>query len=127
LLNNFKLKFKSLLLSTQFWAVAMAYNDFMFEKSMEKLRKLSNDAANWLLDSERPKTMWARHTIDHECRSDHVTNNVSESFNSWLGNDRKKTIVSMFESITCRLMARFQQRYEKGVVLRMLSHLKLER
>ena len=114
LLSNFKLKFRTLLLSTHFWNVAMAYNEFMFNKSMEKLRKVNNEAANWLLDSERPKSMWARHTIDPECKSDHVTNNVSESFNNWLGNDRKKTILSMVDSITCRLMARFQKRYEEG-------------
>ncbi|XP_058776102.1 uncharacterized protein LOC131650408 [Vicia villosa] len=114
LLNNFKLKFRTLLLSTQFWTVAMAYNEFMFEKAMEKLKNISVEAANWMLDRERPKNMWARHTIDSVCKSDHVTNNVTESFNSWLGDDRKKTILSMIESITCRLMARFQKIYEKG-------------
>ncbi|XP_058747011.1 uncharacterized protein LOC131620001 [Vicia villosa] len=114
LLNNFKLKFRTLLLSTQFWAVAMAYNEFMFEKAMEKLKNISVEAANWMLDRERPKNMCARHTIDSECKSDHVTNSVTESFNSWLGDDKKKTILSMIESITCRLMARFQKRYEKG-------------
>jgi len=92
----------------------MAYNEFMFEKAMEKLKNISVEAANWMLDPERPKSMWARYTIDSECKSDHVTNNVTESFNSWLGDDRKKTILSMIESITCRLMARFQKRYEKG-------------
>ncbi|KAK2421674.1 MuDR family transposase [Trifolium repens] len=85
-------KFKTLLLSTQFWVVAMAYNEFLFDKAMDKLRKVSNEAANWLLDPERPKSMWA----------------------NWLGDDRKKTILSMVESITCRLMARFQTRFEKG-------------
>ncbi|KAJ1424167.1 Zinc finger, SWIM-type [Sesbania bispinosa] len=114
LLNNFKLNFRTLILSTQFWAVAMAFNEFVFEKALDKLRKMSNEAANWLLDPERPKSMWARHTIAPECKSDHVTNNVCESFNSWLGDDRKKTILSMLESITCRLMGRFQRRYEKG-------------
>ncbi|XP_045819551.1 uncharacterized protein LOC123912991 isoform X2 [Trifolium pratense] len=92
----------------------MAYNEFLFDKAMDKLTKVSNEAVNWLLDPERPKSMCARHTIDSECKSDHVTNNVSESFNSWLSDDRKKTILSMIESITCRLMARFQTRFEKA-------------
>jgi thioredoxin-related protein len=92
----------------------MAYNEFMFEKAMDKVRKVSNEAANWLLYPERPKCMWARHTIDSECKLDHVTNNVTESFKSWLGNVRKKTILSMVESITCRFVGRFQKRYEKG-------------
>jgi hypothetical protein len=37
----------------------MAYNEFLFDKAMDKLRKVSNEAANWLLDPERPKSMWA--------------------------------------------------------------------
>ncbi|XP_057444251.1 uncharacterized protein LOC130736432 [Lotus japonicus] len=92
----------------------MAYNEFIYEKAMDRLRKLNIEAANWLLDPERPKSMWARHTIDPDCKSDHVTNNIWEAFNSWLGDDRKKTILSMIESITCRLMSRFQRIYEKG-------------
>ncbi|XP_057423577.1 uncharacterized protein LOC130717381 [Lotus japonicus] len=114
LLNNFKLNFKTLLLNMQFWVAAMAYNEFMYEKAMDKLRKINIEAANWLLDPERPKNMWARHTIDPKCKSDHVTNNICETFNSWLGDDTEKTILSMIESITCRLMGRFQRRYERG-------------
>ncbi|XP_057444916.1 uncharacterized protein LOC130737170 [Lotus japonicus] len=72
LLNNFKLKFKTLLLSTQFWVVAMAYNEFIYGKAMDKLRKLNIEAANWLLDPKRPKSMRARHTIDPDCKSDHI-------------------------------------------------------
>lgn len=103
LLNNCKLNFTMLLLCTQFWALAMAYNEFMFERAMYKLRKVSNEAANWcefmfekaiiklrkvsndtanwLLDPERPKIMWARRAIDSKskCKSDDVTNNVTES------------------------------------------------
>ena len=39
---------------------------------------------------------------------------MSESFNSWVGDDRKKTVLSLVESLTIRLMARFHKRYEKG-------------
>ncbi|KAJ1401847.1 Zinc finger, SWIM-type [Sesbania bispinosa] len=127
LLNNFKLNFRTLLLSTQFWVVAMAYNEFVFEKAMDKLKQMSCEAANWLLDPERPKSMWARHTIDPECKSDHVTNNVCESFNSWVGDDRKKTILPMLESITCRLMSRFQRRYEKGCGLENITTPKIRK
>lgn len=58
---------------------------FMLEKAIIKLRKVSNGAANWLLDHERPKIIWARHTIGSKCKSDDVTNNVTESFYSWVG------------------------------------------
>lgn len=100
MLNHFKLNFKTLLLNTQFWIVAITYNESLFDKAMDKLIKVSNEAANWFLDSKRPKSMWERHTINIECKSDHVTSYVLESVNSWLGDDRKNTILSM----ACRLM-----------------------
>lgn len=62
----------------------MAYNEFMFEKAMEKLKNISVGATNWILDPERPKSIWVRYTIDYERKSGHVTNNVTKSFNSWL-------------------------------------------
>ncbi|WOK97553.1 hypothetical protein Cni_G06261 [Canna indica] len=58
--------------------------------------------------------MWARHIIDSRCKSDHITNNVTESFNHWVGDDRKKPIMVMVESLTCRIMGRLQRRFEKG-------------
>ncbi|KAF1896640.1 hypothetical protein Lal_00034339 [Lupinus albus] len=105
---------KSSILTTKFWAVAMAYNETMFNKAIASMRRIINEAVEWLLDADRPKSMWARHTIDPTCKSDHVTNNVCEVFNAWIVDDRKKTILSMMESIVCRLMGTFQRRYAKG-------------
>ncbi|WOL19959.1 hypothetical protein Cni_G28761 [Canna indica] len=81
---------------------------------MTQLRTIDSEAADWLLSPERPKEMWARHTIDSRCNSDHITNNVTESFNYWVGVDRKKSIMVMVESLTCRIMGRLQRRFEKG-------------
>lgn len=47
-LNNFKLKFNSLMLTSQFWACVMAYNEFMFEKVIGGMRKLSKEVVDWL-------------------------------------------------------------------------------
>jgi len=38
---------------------------------------------------------------------------VCEVFKAWLGDDRKKTILSMLQFIVCRLMVTFQKRYER--------------
>ena len=61
-----------------FWAYVMAYNEFMFDKAISALRKISNDATDWLLSEDRSKRMWARHTYDSSCKSNHVTNNACE-------------------------------------------------
>ncbi|XP_019427184.1 PREDICTED: uncharacterized protein LOC109335506 [Lupinus angustifolius] len=105
---------RSLILTTEFWAVAMAYNETMSNKAISTMRRINNDVVEWLLDANRPKSTWASHTIDPTCKSDHVTNNVCEVFNAWIVDDRKKTILSMMESIVCRLMRTFQRRFAKG-------------
>lgn len=115
LLNHFKMRFRSMLLTSHFWSCAMAYNEFMFDKAMTAMRKVSNEVADWLLCEERPKHTWARHTYHPLFKSDHVTNNVCEVFNSWLGDDRRKTILCMLESIVCRLMVIYQKRYQQSV------------
>ena len=92
----------------------MTHNEFLFEKGMERLRKHNNETTEWLLSAERPKIMWARHTIEPVFKSDHITNNMSKSFNSWVGDDRKKTVVSLVKSLITRLMERFHRRYKKG-------------
>ena len=97
-----------------YWTVAKAYNEFVFEKGLSQLRSIDENAIEWLLSTERPKEMWARHTCDPRCKSDHITNNVAESFNHWVGDDRKKPILGLVESLTTRIMGRFQRRYEKG-------------
>ncbi|KAF1886644.1 hypothetical protein Lal_00045877 [Lupinus albus] len=64
LLNNFKLRFKSSILTTEFWAVAMAYNETMFNKAIASMRRINNDAVEWLLDADRPKRREEFQVID---------------------------------------------------------------
>ncbi|WOK97503.1 hypothetical protein Cni_G06211 [Canna indica] len=107
--------------TTKYWTAAKAYNNFVFEKNMMQLRTTDSEAADWLLSPRRPIEMWARHTIDYGCKSDHITNNVTESFNHWVGDDRKKPIMSMVESLTCRIMVRLQRRFEKGSIFEFVT------
>lgn len=71
-----------LLLNEQSGAVAKAYNQFMFKKALGQIRKVSNDATEWLLTTERHKFMWASHSLDPLCKFDLITNYVAMSFNS---------------------------------------------
>lgn len=82
--------FKSLLFTSQFWACAMAYTEANFDKSLNALRKNNNEVADWLLAKDKPKPMWFRHTYHPLCRSDHVTNNISEVLKlGWVMIERK--------------------------------------
>ncbi|KAK4435368.1 hypothetical protein Salat_0700200 [Sesamum alatum] len=50
-------------------------------------------------------SMWARHAFDERVKNDHVTNNISESFNNWVGDIRSKPILTLLEGLRSKLIA----------------------
>ncbi|GFY99670.1 hypothetical protein Acr_13g0010700 [Actinidia rufa] len=107
-------RFPGLALRKQFWKAARAYTVREFNEALEFIKRLSNDAHAWL--QKLPPLSWSRHAFDGRVRSDHITKNMAESFNSWLGNLRGKPILTMLEGVRVKLMGRFQTRNQKGVV-----------
>ncbi|TXG69703.1 hypothetical protein EZV62_004638 [Acer yangbiense] len=47
---------------------------------------------------------WARHRVDTRIKSDHVTDNISECFNSWIKDDKDKSILTLMEIIRKKFM-----------------------
>ena len=94
----------------------MAYNEVLFNKEIEGLRKVNSEVADRLLFDDKPKCTWSIHTFDPLSKSIHVTNNVCEIFNSWVGADKSKTMLAMLESVIKRVMVIFQKMYAKVVV-----------
>ncbi|KAL7255743.1 hypothetical protein ACSBR1_009800 [Camellia fascicularis] len=85
LFNNFKSKFPSLKLRGSFWAAARAYTQKDYNIAMRQIEEVSRPAYKWLNDL-KPE-VWARLTFDPRVKSDHITSNMVESFNNWIGND----------------------------------------
>ncbi|KAL0289962.1 UNVERIFIED_CONTAM: hypothetical protein Sangu_2594100 [Sesamum angustifolium] len=70
-------------------------------------------AYEWLL--KIPAEMWSRHAFDPRIKNDHVTNNISESFNHWGGELRSKPILTLVDGLRAKLMSRLQKRKQKGI------------
>ncbi|KAH7856900.1 hypothetical protein Vadar_006704 [Vaccinium darrowii] len=113
LYNNFKAKFPGLLLRKKFWYAARAYNQRDLNEHMAAIKEINTEAHDHL--AKLSVSSWARHAFDERVRSDHITNNGTESFNNWLGPFRGKPILTMLEGIRCKVMSRIQTRYKKGV------------
>lgn len=86
LFANFKDKFPGLKLKNSFWAATRAYAVKDFNYAMATIKDTSTEAHDWLLTLL--VQMWARHTFDSRVRSDHIRNNLVESFTNWVGNSR---------------------------------------
>lgn len=84
-----------------------------YDQAMQAIKDLNNDAFIWL--QKVPVEGRSRHAFDGRIRSDHITNNMTESFNNWLGNLRSQPILTMLEGIRCKLMGKFQTRYQKAM------------
>ena len=96
-----------------FWIACKAYNEGKFNWAMNKLRDARPAAYRWLM--EIPLEMWDRHKFDRSLKNDHVTSNVAESFNAWIGEFRGKPVYECMDGIRAKLMVRMQEKKEEGL------------
>ncbi|XP_043710399.1 uncharacterized protein LOC122659342 [Telopea speciosissima] len=88
---------------------AQASSAWVYERAIEKMKDTNVEAHDWLL--RNPPSTWSRHAFDTGAKCDHVTNNMIESFNSWIGPMRNKTILSLIDDIRENLMIRLWKKY----------------
>ncbi|KAK9292713.1 hypothetical protein L1049_020692 [Liquidambar formosana] len=96
LYNNFKARFPGILLRDHFWDAARACNRQKFNESMDAMKTINIAAYNWLI--EIPVTQWSRYAFDAR----------------WVGELRSKPVLTMIDTIRCRLMSRTHKRYQTG-------------
>ncbi|XP_028074716.1 uncharacterized protein LOC114277095 [Camellia sinensis] len=113
LFNNFRDKFPGMILRKNFWKAARAWNQRAYDEAMQAIQGISKEAYEWL--QKVPVEARSRHAFDSRIRNDHITNNMTKSFNNWLGISRSKLILTMLETIRCKLMGKFQMRYQKAL------------
>lgn len=105
LYQNFKAKWAGKAFKDGLWYAARAANKADFDEAMDFIKRLDKDAHQYLLEAN-PHT-WSRHGFRLTSKSDMQLNNVCESFNNYILEDREKPILSMCESIRRKLMKRF--------------------
>ncbi|KAK1551854.1 hypothetical protein Q3G72_005991 [Acer saccharum] len=91
-----------------FWKASRSSNVFDFIETLDEINAINPDAKSWLQEIE-PKH-WSRHAYDQVIRCDHVTNNMTEAFNSMLGTHRASSCLDLLEFIRRMVMRKFQER-----------------
>ena len=82
--SNFKKKFSGVRLKNEFWAASKATTGYEFWEQMKIIKQVGEGKpAEWLLAI--PLAQWARHAFTEDAWTDDITNNMTESFNSWVG------------------------------------------
>ena len=89
---------------------AYAYSEHKFNIAMNDLRAECEQAWEWLC--QIPKKTWARHAFDTNCKTDLVVNNLSEVFNKYILDVRRKPIRTMCDGIKDKQMVRWHMKRE---------------
>ncbi|KAH9671509.1 SWIM-type domain-containing protein [Citrus sinensis] len=108
---NFKEKFLGVLLKKPFWQACRIANVSYFRRHMAELNEISPAGHDWLM--QIPVVCWAKHCFPAHTKSNHVTNNMSESFNNWIKNYRGMPILRMLEEIRRKLMTLIHTRQQE--------------
>lgn len=86
LYSNFGKRFTAANLKWAFWNVATATYPAAQQRAMKQLERISKVAYE-ALNRQNPKT-WCKAYFDTTSHCDNTENNMSESFNAWIINER---------------------------------------
>ncbi|TXG48959.1 hypothetical protein EZV62_024834 [Acer yangbiense] len=111
LITNFIATFKNHNINGKLWHTARVANRGCFDEVMASIRSENAEAADWMMSE--PVERWARHGFDPSIKSDHITNNMSECFNSWIKDERDKPVLQLLEHFRRRIMVRFCEKWEE--------------
>ncbi|XP_012842534.1 PREDICTED: uncharacterized protein LOC105962758 [Erythranthe guttata] len=104
--------FTGLAIKTALWGAAKATRVEEFNRKMQELRDIDEDAYQWLV--KKPPQNWTRSHFSPHPKCDILLNNMCEYFNSFILEAREKPIISLLETIRNLLMTRMQSNKEKA-------------
>ncbi|KAL5842430.1 hypothetical protein ACOSQ3_013033 [Xanthoceras sorbifolium] len=111
MLANFNCAFKNHTLNRKLWHTARVGSVADFKEALKWVGEDSVDAVNLLMSESIEK--WARHAFDSRIKFDHVTNNMSESFNRWIKDERDKPILTLLKLLRRKIMVRFAKKWDE--------------
>ncbi|KAK3120751.1 hypothetical protein QOZ80_9AG0693220 [Eleusine coracana subsp. coracana] len=80
-----------------------------FNASIESIRNISSEAADWIIAS-KPEH-WSD-AIFRGCRYDHLSSNILDAFDNWIPTKKESSIVLMIESLRTKIMEVIESRRE---------------
>ena len=108
LVKNFNKRYRGSVFKKHLWPASRAYNQRHFEHHYNIMKKASPRAMNWIQDNH--KHLWSRWKFSHASKCDYVTNNIAETFNSWIRNEKSMALIPLFDRIRQMIMEKQDSR-----------------
>ncbi|KAM0910306.1 hypothetical protein ACQ4PT_014248 [Festuca glaucescens] len=108
LVKNFMKKIRGDVLLKHLWPACRAYRILRFEQHYNPMLEACPEAIQWLEDNH--KHLWKRYQFSEISKVDYVTNNIAESFNSWIRTEKSFPVIPLFDRIRQLIMEKMDLR-----------------
>lgn len=95
LVKNFQKKFHGEIFERNLLPAARAYKKDVYQKHYNAMKEASPKVMKWIEDNH--KHLWARSNFTTLCKCDYVTNNIAETFNSWIRHEKSLPVVELID------------------------------
>ncbi|XP_072086128.1 uncharacterized protein [Arachis hypogaea] len=102
--KNFTNRYKDKQVKNVVWECAKCTIDAEFQASMQRLKRINEEAWSYLAKFE--PACWTKAHFSHGPKCDNLTNNMCEVWNAKIVNYRSKPILTMCEELRCYIMRR---------------------
>ncbi|KAJ9553069.1 hypothetical protein OSB04_017114 [Centaurea solstitialis] len=92
------------------WGVVNTYSTSKHDLLLGEIASVRGDAIAYL--NENHKKIWSRSKFGTTVKCDYITNNISETFNSWISEFHYKPMLDLLDGIREKLMERFDKKKE---------------
>jgi len=110
LVKNFQKRFRGEVFERNLWPASRCYRQTTHDRHWNEMDKACPKATRWLQDNH--KQLWARCKFSTASKCDYVTNNIAETFNSWIREEKSLPVVELMDKIRQLIMERFCTRMQ---------------
>lgn len=108
LVKNFQKRFSGEVFERNLWLASRAYRHDIFELHYNEMMEACPKPVEWIEDFH--KHLWARSEFSTASKCDYVTNNIAETFNSWIRHEKSLPVVDLMDKIRQMIMERLSVR-----------------
>jgi hypothetical protein len=97
LVANFQKRYRGEVFKKHLWPACRSYQRHRFEEHYNLMYTACPEAMKWIHNSH--KHLWTRHLFSEASKCDYVTNNIAETFNSWIRHEKSLHVVALMDRI----------------------------
>jgi hypothetical protein len=108
LVQNFKKRWSGKVFDDHLWATTYSWHPYFFQKHWGAMEAAKPAGMEYLRKCHT--RLWTRSQFSTRCKVDYVTNNLVESFNSWIKHHKSLNLDNFMDKIRQLLMIKWEQR-----------------